>query len=43
MKESEVQSSFEQDVLQPIECDFANFAKYIKTLEAKGVSFALVS
>lgn len=41
MKESEVNSDFVQDVFYPSLSEFANFARYIKSLQH--LTFALVS
>lgn len=43
MKESEVESDFEQDIFKPKIDEFANFSKFIKSLEDQNLSFALVS
>lgn len=43
MIQSKVESAFEQDVFQPSMTEFANFSKYITTLEKGDLSFALVS
>lgn len=42
MTESGVESGIEQDVLKPSIKEFTNFSKFIKTLEDKNLSFALV-
>lgn len=42
MKESEIKSTVDHDVLRPSIEEFANFGFFIKTLEKKNISFALV-
>lgn len=41
-KESEVDSDVHQDIFRPTSQEFANFAHFVKNLEKRGQSFALV-
>lgn len=43
MKESDVDADIKHETLRPTISEFANFANFVKNLERKGITFALVS